>query len=100
MESGLPELLRPLFWDYPGRRLSLDRDRRLVLRRVLTVGGWREARFLRARLGDEVIRDFLLTSEARGLSPSRIRFWQLILGLPKRRTNAWVRAASWRPRRS
>ncbi len=99
--QGIPPLLRPLFWDYPGGRISLSGDRSLVLRRVLSIGGWRQARFLRARLGDEGIRDFLLASEARGLSPARIRFWQLVLGLPKRRADAWVRtarASSWERR--
>jgi hypothetical protein len=30
--------------------------------------------------GDEAIRQILLDSEARGLSPTRIRFWQLVGG--------------------
>jgi hypothetical protein len=82
-----------LFWDYPGRRLSLVRDRELVIRRILAEGGLLHVRFLRSRVGDEAIRQVLLRSEARGLSPRRIRFWQLLLSIPAPRANAWVRSA-------
>lgn len=72
------------------------------MRRVLAEGGWGDIRLLRARLGDGAIRDVLLASGARGLSPARIRFWQLVLDLPARRADTWVRAArsgSWAARR-
>jgi len=91
-----------LFWDYPGRRLSLARDRELVVRRILAEGGLRHVRFVRRRVGDEVIREVLLRSQARGLSPQRIRFWQLLLDVPARLANAWVRSAragTWARRR-
>lgn len=97
----LPASLARLFWDYPGRSLSLDADRDLVVRRVAGEGGLREIRLLRARLGDAAIRTVIEQSAARGLSPQRIRFWQLLLGLPARRANAWVRSArasSWAAR--
>jgi len=48
---------------------------------------------LRSRVGDQAIRDVIERTEARGLSPQRIRFWQLVLRLPARRTDAWVRKA-------
>ena len=63
------------------------------MRRVATDGGLREIRVLRSRLGDEAIRDVILRTEARGLSPQRIRFWQLLLHVPARRADTWVRAA-------
>ena len=48
---------------------------------------------LRSRVGDAAIRDVIERTEARGLSPQRIRFWQLLLRLPARPADAWVRAA-------
>lgn len=89
----VPSLLRHLFWDFPGKALSLDRDRELVVRRVAGEGGLREMRWLRTRIGDTAIREILERTHARGLSPQRIRFWQLLLRLPAPRANAWVRAA-------
>lgn len=89
----VPAPLRPLLWDYRGRRLRLDRDRAFLVRRVLAEGGWNEIRALRLRVTDDVIRQVLIDSEARGLSPARIRFWQLVLDIPARRANAWARVA-------
>jgi hypothetical protein len=82
-----------LFWDYPARSISLDADRELVVRRVTAEGGWREMSLLRSRVGDQAIRDVIERTNARGLSPQRVRFWQLVLGLPARRADAWVRRA-------
>jgi len=64
-----------------------------VVRRVTAEGGWHEMSLLRSRVGDEAIREVIERTEARGLSPQRIRFWQLVLGLPPRRADAWVRRA-------
>lgn len=100
--ARLPQALRPLFWEYRTARVDVRRDRDLVLRRVLAQGGWREALLIRSRFGDAAIRDFLLLSEARGLSAARIRFWELVLDLPRRRADAWVRRArrgTWERRR-
>ena len=101
--AALPASLRPLFWDHDPSKLRWDRDRELILARVLSEGGWAEARLLRSRLGDSAIRDWILRHAARGLSPSRIRFWELILELPRQKADDWVRAArgsSWQRRAS
>jgi hypothetical protein len=89
----VPAGLEHLFWDYPGRVVSFDTDLELVVRRVAGEGGLREMRLLRARVGDAAIRDVIERTRAKGLSPARIRFWQLLLRLPARRANAWVSAA-------
>jgi hypothetical protein len=99
---SLPRSVASLFWDYPGRRLSLARDRELVVRRILAEGGLLHVRYIRRRVGDDVIRDVLQRSQARGLSPQRIRFWQLLLDVPVPLANAWVRSAragTWARRR-
>jgi hypothetical protein len=82
-----------LFWDYPARSIRPEADEDLLVRRVTAEGGWREMSLLRSRIGDQAIRDVIESTEARGLSPQRIRFWQLLLGLPARRADAWVRRA-------
>jgi hypothetical protein len=89
----LPGSLQELFWDLAPDRLDLRRDRDLVISRVLAAGGWDAARVLRRRIGDDALREWLLRNEARGLSPARLRFWELVLELPKARADAWVRAA-------
>jgi hypothetical protein len=100
--TSLPRSVASLFWDYPEKRLSLARDRELVIRRILAEGGLVHMRFIRHRVGDEAIREVLVRSQARGLSPQRIRFWQLLLDVPARLANAWVRSAragTWARRR-
>jgi len=82
-----------LFWDYPAGSISPDADTDLLARRVTAEGGWREMSLLRSRIGDQAIRDVIERTEARGLSPQRIRFWQLLLQLPARSADAWVRRA-------
>jgi hypothetical protein len=89
----LPAALARLFWDHPVHELDLGRDRDLIVRRVATEGGLREIRMLRSRVGDEVIREVILRTGARGLSPQRIRFWQLLLDVPAGRADSWVRVA-------
>jgi hypothetical protein len=92
-----------LFWDHPGQVLDLDGDLELVVRRITAEGGLREMSLLRSRVGDRAIRDVIERTAARGLSPQRIRFWQLVLRLPARRADAWVsaaRASTWAGRSS
>lgn len=91
--AALPVALRPLFWDLPAGRLNLVRDRDLVISRVLTRGGWRDASILRRRMGDQGLREWILRTSARGLSPAQVRFWELILELPGEQADRWVRSA-------
>jgi len=93
--------LASLFWDQP-RAPDLARHRDFVVQRVLSEGGLEEIRSLRARVPDAALRKVLLRSQARGLSPQRIRFWQLLLNLPRSTADLWVRrarAGSWAKRR-
>jgi hypothetical protein len=62
-----------------------------VTARVLSVGGLRELRWLRRRLGDEAIAAFLTARKGRGLSPERLRYWEAVLGLPHRAVSSWLR---------
>ena len=91
--GNLPAALRALFWDLPARRLDWAQDHDLIVSRVLVQGGWREASILRQRVGDEGIREWILRHDARGLSPARVRFWELLLDLTKGKADRWVRSA-------
>ncbi|MGH2351197.1 MAG: DUF6922 domain-containing protein [Chloroflexota bacterium] len=86
----LPDRLRSLFWDYDFRTLAWERDRDLVIGRVLTAGDWEALRWLRAEVGDQALREWILRRRGRGLSPKQLRFWELILELPHQEVNAWL----------
>jgi hypothetical protein len=91
--AALPECLRAFFWDYPFDELSWEANRDLIVRRLLTNGSWEALIWLRQKLCDGELRKWLIAHRGRGLSPRQLRYWSLVLGLPRGQTNAWIRAA-------
>ena len=88
--AKLPRRLRPYFWDYAFARLSWHADRDLIIGRILAVGDWDSLRWLRRRLPDAELRNWLEQRRGAGLSNRQLRFWELILELPRRKVNAWL----------
>src|SRR5437870_3236100 len=82
--------LRPLFWDYDFARLSWEADADLIIGRVLAAGDWEAVRWLLRRLSKPALRDWLTGRRGAGLSARQLRFWEVILGLPRRQVNAWL----------
>ncbi len=80
--TGLPHSLRPLFWDYRFSDLTWERDRDLIIGRILAVGDWESVLWLRAHVKAEDLKQWIVAHEGVGLNPPRLRFWELILGLP------------------
>ena len=93
-DSRLPRELKPLFSDYSFGRLRWDRDRDLVIGRVLGSGGLDAFSWLRNRAGDGALRDWLTQRNGGGLSPQRLRFLELVLGLPHRQVSSWIQSDS------
>ena len=90
---GLPASLRALFWDcdFEGLRWPADRD--LIIARILAVGDWRSVTWLREQIEVRELRRWLIERRGRGLDGRRLRFWELILGLPRTQVDAWIQAA-------
>jgi hypothetical protein len=95
--ATLPELLRPAFWDHDFDRLRWDEHCDFIAGRVLASGTWDQVRWLRVRLGDGGLRDWLLRHRGRGLDLRRLRFWQLILDLPAEEVDQWIAARAADP---
>jgi hypothetical protein len=96
--TGLPKSFYRFFWDYPPVDLSWETDKDLIIRRILTKGSWEAVVWLRKQMGDEMLRQWLVNHHCKGLSARQIRFWELLLGLPKKQTNDWiqiVRSIPW-----
>lgn len=87
---GLPRFLRPYFWEYDFRVLSWEAHSYFVTGRILEEGGWRAICWLRNRLGDDGLRGHLYRRQGRGLSRRQLRYWEVILELPKRDVDAWL----------
>lgn len=88
----LPESFRPLFWEYDFHSLSWENDMDLVLARILQNGRWEDIKTLRSRIGDGVLRSWIIGRKGRPLSPPRLRFWELILELPSGQVDRWLSA--------
>ena len=91
-EKSLPGRMKNFFWDYPFRRLRIDKDRDLVISRLLDQGDWEAVQWLRTRLSDRDLKNWLLSRRGAGLSARKLRFWELVLELPEREVNDWLRS--------
>ena len=92
-KSRLPEHLRPFFWDYTFSQLSITKDRDLIIRRILSNGSWDAVRWLRKKLGDQELREWLIAHRGRGLTARQLRFWSVLYDLPTRQVNQWIKTA-------
>jgi hypothetical protein len=96
-ERGLPEFLRPFFWDCDFDRLRWEEYRDFITGRILISGNWETLRWLRRRIGDEGVRSWIRKRRGRGLSPQQLRFWELILDLSKAEVDRWLAAQEANP---
>jgi len=90
--SLLPGPVKKLFWDLDPRSLRWDRDQEMIIGRVLASGPRETVKWLRSVAGDEAIRDWIERHEGRGLSPQQLRYWQLVLDIPRRRVDEWLKS--------
>ena len=88
--SAIPPRFAGLFWDLKSESLDLDRHRPQVIQRVLQRGDWEAIQWLRSQVGDDGLREWFVRTGGRGLDPRRLRFWQLVLDLPREDVDKWI----------
>jgi hypothetical protein len=88
--ARLSRSLRPLFWDHDFAQLRWEKDQDLIVRRVLSAGSWDAVRWLYRQLGPAALRLWLIRCRGAGLSPRQLRYWEVVLPLPRRTVNAWL----------
>jgi hypothetical protein len=76
--ASVPPAVERLLWDVDLSQVDLDRDRMLVLERVMSRGTWEAMVWLRGRYPKEVLADFVREQGARRLSPRDLAYWALI----------------------
>ncbi|MDZ7363399.1 MAG: hypothetical protein ONB46_22170 [candidate division KSB1 bacterium] len=99
--ASLPSFLKPFFWDTGFSRLKWNCHRDFIIQRILAEGDWKAVQWLRRKIGNEALRAWLLQHQGRGLDKRRLRFWELILPLPHKIVNAWLKSLqseSWEER--
>lgn len=80
-----PEILKPLarryvWWKLPEEAL---RNPQRVIAQVMNLGDWDDIEFLRARVGDGVLRDALLHAEAGQFNARSWTWWHYRLGVAR-----------------
>lgn len=95
--TRLPDFLQAFFWDCDFAALSLEAQRDFIIRRLLQAGSWQALSWLRAEVGDAGLRRWIEQRRGAGLSPRQLRFWQVVLDLPRLRVTRWVQASQARP---
>ncbi len=93
---GIPEHLRQYFQEYT-EDLDWERSRHTIILRLLQAGGMDAVVWLRSRMSDEEIREFLVRRQGRGIEPRRLRFWGLVLKLPRNDVDRWIGTARANP---
>lgn len=96
--TALPETLRCWFWDTDAASLSWPAWRDFITARLLRSGDWHAIQWLRTQLTSRELAEWLRAHRGGGLSPQRLRYWQLVLDLPAAEVDAWItkiRAESW-----
>src|SRR5579862_8092644 len=88
--KNLPGSLKPLFWDCNFSNVSWNRHRDFVIARVLQSGTWDQIKWIRSRIDDRMLKQWFLRRRGRGFSGRQLRFWELILRLPRRTVNRWM----------
>lgn len=100
---AIPKRLHDLFWDYDAAQLDWRADRDLIISRIVASGDWDSVSWLIKHTTSGELRRFFLRRRGRGVDPRRLRFWELVLGLPRKQVDSWLRAKAkdpWHRRRS
>jgi len=96
--TTVPGTVRACFWDVDANSLSWTGQRQLIIRRLLRSGDGHVIQWLLGHVTTAELGEWLRTHRGGGLSPQRLRYWQLILQLPATDVDAWVAktiAQSW-----
>lgn len=80
-----------MFWDRDPASIHPRVHRPFVIQRILSSGGLASLRWLRSLASDEELRLHIQSREGREIEPRRLRYFELILDLPKREVSGWIR---------
>ncbi len=88
--DGLPDCITALFWDVEACAVRWGSHRDFVIRRALDAGGMDALAWLRRMVGDAALRRWLMARQGAGLDRRRLRFYQVVLRIPRRSVDAWL----------
>ncbi len=86
--AGIP--FPELFWDCEPEAVDVAGHADFVAGRLMESGGLDAIRWLRSTYGDAALADYLRRTRGRALGRARLRFWQVILGVPEHLVDQWL----------
>ena len=92
----LPSFVCELLWEFDVSKISFPKDAHTI-NKILSVGRWEAVEWLREQIGDSGIRSWIMEHEARGMSPSQLRFWESEVGLDPNKVAEWIRTKMKNP---
>ncbi len=93
MEKGkLLDFLKPIFWEYDFDELSLEKDKELILSKILRDGDFKAIKWLYKTMGEGAIKEWILKTRGRGLSTRQLGFWAIVLSIPPSLIRSWNRS--------
>lgn len=98
MTMALPEGLRRFFWDVDAAAVGWSEQRDFIIARLLRSGDGSAIQWLRERVSAKELESWLCAHRGGGLSPQRLRYWQLVLDLRPADVDAWIarlKSESW-----
>ena len=88
--NSIPETALPFFQEYDFERLDAERDRDLLIERLLAYGNQDEVRWLLQNYGWAYVRHWLSESGARRLPMRRYRLWCVLFDVTEtKRKQIW-----------
>ena len=81
-----------LFWEYDPNLISWEKDRDLIIFKILSVGDWDAVSWLWKNLPAHELKEWLIKREGRGIDARRLRFWELALHIPHDLVTQWINA--------
>ena len=95
--EGWPPDVRRLFWDRARDSIRPGAHRPFVIQRILSVGGVIPIGWLMSLVSGEELRRHLEAHRGREIAPRRLRYLELVLGLPKAEVSGWIRRQNRSP---
>ena len=92
-----PAEVRNLFWDSDPEAIRPGRHRAFIMQRILEAGGHAALGWLRETVTEDELKRHIEGRAGRGLSPRRLRYFELILNLKNSQVTAWIRRRGLTP---
>ena len=79
----LPKEFKKYFWEYDFNKISPDKDAKLILGRIMSLGNTESVKWLFDNFDEKEIKEFVLKSGDKKLDKRSNNFWRLYFNLPK-----------------